>query len=186
MGDGELDEEVVTILETADAVTLAERTERFLRFEAIEGPVLNHVHRLPVGAYGVPALMEAREAFVGGQYIATVCLCHLVLEHLIVGYLHERKVESLENTTFVRRAQLAADRGLFTRQELADITQLDTRRNLYSHPAKRLERAITIFRRESEKWHEGRVQSLYADAELAVRCLFPLINRPPFTYPDEQ
>src|SRR5437899_2629054 len=107
MGENELDEQVVEILQQADALTLTERVHRFLRFEGIEGPVRNHLHHLPAGPYGVPALMEAREAFINGHYLATVCLCHLVLEHLIVGYLRERTAGVLEATTFARRAEMA-------------------------------------------------------------------------------
>lgn len=162
-------------LANRDAERFATRLER-LDFLAVASGSFGELRSFPAGPIGLPALMEAKWSFVNGQFLATVCLVLLVVEHLLSGQLREDGSDASE-LDFPALLGTAQSARVLTPERAEALLRLREHRNQYVHASPRFTGgALHRLEREGTSLDT----SFEADAKTALTTLFGMLQGPPF------
>ena len=124
---------------------------------------------------------EARDAFLNGQYCATLLLCHGVITQQLVGVFREWGRDELADSDAEDLYRAARDEGVISATDFSIYNNVRKIRNAYVHPpglgSKHHLARRAIVGRASIREVNAR------DAHLALRALFLMLNRPRFSAP---
>lgn len=165
------------ILCSADSETLAERAQRLAWLERNGQPASGRL--LPGGFGAATAFWEAGACFVAGQFLATILLTQVCLEHLLAGLLamlpDDGKTRKLSAQDLFKRA---LEEEFISQAEFELFDRLRRSRNPHAHPRsmddpQALPRRIIDTQTPADEIYKE-------DAEEAIKALKDLLDRPPF------
>jgi hypothetical protein len=165
------------ILTRADAKSLRERSERLAWLERKGQPADGRL--LPGGFSAATAYWEAGACFVGGQFLATVLLTQVCLEHLLAGLLGmSPEHENSHKLSAQRLFAVALKERVLTPAEFELFNGLRRSRNPHAHP-RAIDDPQALPRRILDT--QTPPDEIYRkDAEAAISALKALLDRQPF------
>ena len=120
---------LIQALEQSDSLRRQERAER-IRWLSPHQVEFNGL--IGGSTELISLLMEARECFIEGHYIATLVLATAVIEHLLSSELTAYG-KATYGLSFERAIKIATEEGLFTPEALAQAEKLRVVRNPFAH-----------------------------------------------------
>lgn len=136
-----------------------------------------------IGFYGglicKEAFEEARRSYLNGNYIATVVLCQIVLENSLHGIFVTIGRDDLEKASFRKLLKEAYESRLISDDEYDLFNEVRKLRNPYTHyrsPKNKEYLGARII--ENGEIHFDIFEE---DAKIALRAVFKLLGRYPFS-----
>jgi HEPN domain-containing protein len=173
------DDELISSLEQDEARSRPYRAGR-LRFLLQEyGP--EGIRLFHGGAVSALAFEEVRQAYLHGLFMACTIMSQVCVEHMLAGLFRAAGRDDLDRASFETLLRQARDTGFLSQADFDLFNRLRQIRNPYTHsrapgsPGSVMHRAVT-----SDIPFEG---LMVQDAELAVRAILGLCQRPPFCIP---
>lgn len=156
----------------------AQRLELLVKEYGQEGIRLFHG-----GPISARAFEEARQAYLHGLFIACTIMCQVCLEHMLSGMFRTVGRDDLNGATFERLLLEARSEHFLSNEEFELFNRLRKVRNPYAHARPPLTRG-TLERRALEEDSDVDV-IVEEDAEMAIKALLSLCQRPPFALPPD-
>lgn len=168
----------VNWLETEDRATRVERAQR-----------LRTLHReyggggglfLPGGEVSVRLFEEARSSYLNGQYIGCLVLTTAFISTTLAGLYRMEPSDEDAESDFGRLLRAARRDAYISVSEYMLFNKVRKLRNFYVHPPSLMARRNVMTRVVREKAY---LETLSArDARTALRAMFRLLRRQPFTW----
>jgi hypothetical protein len=132
------------------------------------------------GTVSAAAFEEMRLCYLYGLFVSCVVVAQIVIEHTLSRMLSMANREDLARASFQKLLEEATKERLISPEEFDALDQLRQLRNPYTH-SKPIMHESCFVRRSAETGSHP-LDLFKEDAEKAVRAVFTLLSRQPFSF----